>query len=99
MPNSDEKPGYDALWCWFGLSYASFLTLPRVLMHAMPDDWQARMAALLHEYDAAFPNLPTAKTIVTVTQGGKFTKAPPWLTNYRHPHQADIDAFRGQSKE
>lgn len=39
-------PGYDALWGWFGLSRASFLVLPRVLMHEMPDDWQLRMAAL-----------------------------------------------------
>lgn len=46
-----NKKGYDALWNWFGLSRSSWLTLPRVLMHEMPDDWQRKMAKLLEEYD------------------------------------------------
>ena len=25
---------------WFGLSYASWLTMPRVMMEAMPEEWQ-----------------------------------------------------------
>lgn len=32
--------GENALWLWFGLSRASWLTLPRVLMHEMPDEWR-----------------------------------------------------------
>jgi len=46
------KKGYDKLWSWFGLSYASFLTLPRVMMHEMPDEWQGKMADLLEEWDS-----------------------------------------------
>ena len=47
----NDKKGYDRLWNYFGLSYASWLTMPRVLMHEMPDSWQLKMAKLLEEYD------------------------------------------------
>lgn len=45
-----ESIEYDAakdLACWFGLSYASFLVLPRVLMQDMPPEWQADQDAAL----------------------------------------------------
>jgi len=47
------KIGYDRLWNWFGLSRATFITLPRAMCHEMPDGWQERMAALLEEWDEA----------------------------------------------
>lgn len=86
--------GHDRLWGWFSLSYASFLTLPRILMHAMPDDWQERMTALLEEYDAAFPNQPDIGTRVQCVHGKKLSKFPAWLLNYRRPDQAEIDKLR-----
>jgi hypothetical protein len=86
--------GREELWSWFGLSYAGWLTMPRVLMHAMPDDWQARMAALLAEYDEAFPNQPDLGTRVQVTHNGRLTKAPEWLLQYRHPDQEAINELR-----
>lgn len=90
-----ECGGQDALWAWFGaFGRPSFLTLPRVLMHAMPDHWQGRMAALLAEYDEAFPNLPAIGSRVLITQGGKAIKTPHWLVKYRHPDQAAIEALR-----
>lgn len=85
-----ETPGHDALWQWFGLSYASFLVLPRVLMHEMPDDWQRRMAELLAEYDAAFPFLeaPAYRPHVTLRDNSnRFVTTPDWLVNYRHPNR------------
>ena len=44
MEKIDDKLEYNLdLSNWFGLSYASFLTLPRVLMEAMPEEWQRKM--------------------------------------------------------
>jgi hypothetical protein len=88
--------GRDALWLWFGLSYASWLTLPRVLMHDMPDEWQAKMAALLNEYDAAhnFDALNGMGTRVQMVKSGKLVKTPEWLINYRHPNRAMVAMCR-----
>lgn len=88
-----EPPGYAALWLWFGLSYAAWLTMPRVLMHEMPDDWQQRMADLLREYDDHW-NLPDCGiTSVRLRRNGKFVPMPGWIA-YRHPDKATINAFR-----
>lgn len=86
--------GHEKLWCWFSLSRASWLTLPRVLMHAMPDEWQGKMADLLEEYDNAFPNQPDLGTRVQVTKDGKMVKTPEWLLNYRHPNPEVINSLR-----
>ncbi|EPM55908.1 hypothetical protein A264_21789 [Pseudomonas syringae pv. actinidiae ICMP 19071] len=85
------------LACYFGLSYASWLTLPRVLMEAMPDDWQGRMAALLHEYDDAMINPPNLGTTVRVTVDGKMVPTPTWLVNYRHPDRQMIAQVFGRA--
>jgi hypothetical protein len=82
------------LSCWFGLSYASFLVLPRVLMEAMPEKWQKKMATLLNEYDNEFPNQPDVGTRVQITQNRKLIKTPEWLINYRHPDFRAIDLLR-----
>lgn len=84
------------LQSWFNLSYASWLTLPRVLMEAMPDDWQARMAELLNEYGETFPNQPDIGTRVQVIDPkGRLISTPQWLINYRHPDQSRITEMRG----
>ena len=87
-----EARGHDDLWGWFGLSRASWLTLPRALMHEMPDAWQGRMAALLHEFDAAYPFMeqPGYGTQVTLKRERRFVSAPSWLTNYRHPDRDEM---------
>ena len=82
--------GYDNLWGWFGLSRSAFLTLPRVLMHEMPDKWQADMARLLEEFDSAFPNTPAGATVVKPSRG----KWPDWRLNYRHPRRDEINQAR-----
>ena len=48
-----ETPGHDALHLWFSLSYANYLVLPRSFLQSMPDEWQGKLAALLHEADEA----------------------------------------------
>lgn len=86
------------LWGWFGLSYASFLTLPRVLMHEMPEEWQDKMAALLNEYNETYPNQPDIGTRVQATRNGKLAKFPAYLLNYRRPQRAKIAELRIQGK-
>lgn len=71
---------------WFGLSYASYLTLPRVFMESMPDEWQEKMAELLNEYDSVYVNQPDMSCRVQITNlQGKLIKTPKWLINYRRP--------------
>jgi hypothetical protein len=90
-----EAPGYAALWGNFGLSRAAWLTLPRALMHEMPDEWQARMAALLDEFQETYTNIPTFDVHVQLRASGRFVPLPSWL-EYRHPHIATIESFKGK---
>ena len=34
---------------WFGLSYCSYLTIPRSILQSMPVDWQKKLVELLNE--------------------------------------------------
>lgn len=90
----DYPSGEDRLWGWWELSYASFLTMPRVLMHAMPDNWKNQMAALLEEYDEMYPNQPDIGTQVQAVKDGKLTKMPEFLKNYQHPDYAEIEKMK-----
>jgi hypothetical protein len=78
------------LWGWFGLSYARWLTIPRVFLHEMPIEWQNKLADLLDEYDNVFSNQPDIGTRVSVTKDGKLIKTPSWLLDYRHPSESDL---------
>jgi len=90
-----NRPGYDALWLAFGLSHASWLTMPRAFMHAMPDDWQQRMAVLLAEWEATW-EWPEELGVPYVSQqvNGRFAAFPEYVLNYRHPNAADFEACR-----
>lgn len=88
-------PGYESLWRWFSLSYASWLTLPRSLMHEMPDEWQQKMTDLLEEWDETWDGRDMPSPFVSAKSGdGKFTKWPGWLLQYRHPDKQNIDKLR-----
>ena len=89
-----ERPGYYALWLWFGLDRASWLTLPRVMMHEMPDDWQLRMAQLMGEWDATWDSSAMPSPYVSAKRGGKFTRWPEWLLNYRRPQRDEVERLR-----
>jgi len=39
---------------WFEISYAHYLTIPRLVMESMPAEWQEKMVALLQEMDDTF---------------------------------------------
>jgi hypothetical protein len=93
--NRGTYEGAEKLSLWFNLSYASFAVIPRVLMEAMPDEWQGKMADILKEYDDAFPNMPPYGTRVYLTDdSNKLIKTPGWLVNYRHPDEGAIDELR-----
>lgn len=85
-----KSEGHDNLWGWFSCSRASFLVLPRVLMHEMPDEWQGKMAELLQEADDMFPAPVISEFRVNAVENGKLVKMPDCLKNYRHP---DYDAI------
>tara|TARA_B100000902_G_C27315541_1_gene921082 strand:- start:3101 stop:3547 length:447 start_codon:yes stop_codon:yes gene_type:complete len=81
---------------WFGLSYATWLTIPRVLLEQMPTDWQLQFTHLLEQYENTFPERPPIGTQVRVTdQRNKLIPTPEWVTNYRHPDQKFIDGMKG----
>lgn len=89
-----DGQGHYKLSCWFGLSYASFVVMPRILMEAMPDAWQGRMTALLTELDDAFPSSPVVTTRVLPLVNGKLARRPEWVLNYRHPDPTEIAKAR-----
>jgi len=84
------KNGYDRLWFWFGLSRSSWLTLPRVMMHEMPDEWQLKMTELLEEWDETWDSSSMPSPHVAAKEGNKFTRWPRWLLNYRRPDKGEI---------
>lgn len=70
---------------WFGLSYASWLTIPRIVMESMPLRWQYAMVALLNEMDETFDWMPDdLRLYVTARKGSKFVALPSELCDYRH---------------
>lgn len=92
---SEKESGKDRLWLWFGLSRSSWLTMPRVMMHQMPDHWQSRMADLCEEWDEHWDSsdMPSPR-VIAVDNNGRFTKWPAQLLDYRHPCRGIIDRMR-----
>lgn len=90
--------GYDQLWGWFGLSRSAYAVLPRVMMHAMPDEWQGRFAELMDEWDDHWPNQPDINARVHITQNGLYISTPKWLLDYRHPDHNQLNAMRGKDE-
>lgn len=91
----EAMSGRERLSCWFSLSYAAWLTMPRVLMEAMPDDRQKRMAVALEEFSEQFPDWSGGMSLyITAKKDGQFTSLPFELCNYRHPDPATIGAMR-----
>lgn len=95
------RPGFSDLWGCFGRG-DGFLTLPRSLMHEMPDDWQSVMAELLDEWERAWnwpDDFPTA-TVRARDKKNRFTKWPAWLLEYkyREQHRDQIEAIRAKGE-
>ena len=43
--------GDEPIHCWFELSYAEYLTIPRSVLQSMPVEWQGRFVRCLEELD------------------------------------------------
>ena len=70
---------------WFGLTYANWLTIPRIIMQSMPVKWQEEMVLLLKEMDAEFDWLPETGhyQVSFKDQDGKFAPLPEEIEHYR----------------
>lgn len=70
---------------WFELSYAQFLTVPRVFMQSMPIEWQRRMVECLNELDATFDWRPKEARFWVTLRGddGRYVPLDPNICNYR----------------
>ncbi|UQM93900.1 hypothetical protein vBSmQDWS359_62 [Stenotrophomonas phage vB_Sm_QDWS359] len=73
------------MWDEFGLSYSSYLVLPRTLLCGMPVEWQEQMVKLLDEARATYDTNQVDDNYHVALRGerGRFRKDP--LANYRHP--------------
>jgi len=78
------------LHLWWELSYAQYLTIPRSVMQAMPDDWQKKMAKLLNELDETLEWRPKDGRywVKLKDERGRYMKDP--LENYRHPVEIPV---------
>lgn len=74
----------DPIHLWFGLSYASYLVLPRAVLQSMPHDWQSRLITLLGEMNDAIDWMPEGcgYDVGMVTAEGRPTIDPN--AHYRH---------------
>lgn len=80
---------------WFELTYARWLTLPRVLLEQMPDEWQYKFTELMREFDEMWDWIPNDfRFYVVGRENGKVTKLPDYLCEYRHPIQEEIEKIR-----
>ena len=69
---------------FFGLSYASWLTVPRIVMESMPIEWQHKFVALLNEMNDTFDWMPDDLSLsVTGKRENKFVRLPFLLNDYR----------------
>lgn len=82
-PGNISERNYDGrtdgpVHCWFELTYASYLVLPRSVMQHMPIEWQERFVRCLNEMSAATETLPGYHGLTYAVNvrgpGGKFVK-------------------------
>lgn len=82
--NEDGVWEEDPIHGWFGLTYASYLVLPRVVMESMSLEWQKKMVELLEEIgDKRGQYLDGDYAVQLRNKKGQFTYDP--LREYRHP--------------
>lgn len=79
---------------WFELTYAQYLTVPRSVMEAMPDEWQERMVACLNELDDTFDWRPGEGRYWVQLKNGRGRYARDRLIEYHHPDGAYIESLR-----
>lgn len=97
--SQDEEPVH----AFFGLSYSSYLVLPRTLLQSMPHEWQARLVALLEEAQAATRGTEAEGALGTYMvrltgERNRFRHDP--LANYeRGRRHLELNAYRERTAE
>ena len=92
----DEKLKYEGnnmLHTWFGLSYNSFIVMPRCLLQEMPYEWQGKLTKLMEEWDDTwdFSGQDYDEVVVRFRDAkGKMVKTPEWFHKYKYPLKGEI---------
>ena len=71
-----------AIHDWFGLTYSSYLVIPRSALQVMPEEWQKRLVSLLDEAEEMGLETPTY-VVQRRDESGRFI-SDEWA-DYRHP--------------
>ena len=85
---------------YFGLSYTSWLVMPRVLLEEMPIKWQEKMTKILDEFDEVFDRDKLWKDGYPFIRmkshdTGKFVSLQlTKLPHYRHPQKNEVNYFK-----
>ncbi|OPZ82974.1 MAG: hypothetical protein BWY76_02508 [bacterium ADurb.Bin429] len=75
---------YDAVNHYFGLSYARYLVLPRVVLQSMPATWQGQFVTLLCQMDDRIPGWCAADEFTVVPRVANRPLRPAPYAEYRH---------------
>lgn len=94
--NTETKHFDSPIHNWFELSYAQYLTIPRSIMEAMPEEWQLRMTKCLEELDEKFEWRPKEGRywVQLKDNNGRYVSDP--LREYRHPDKKYIQLINNQ---
>ena len=78
---------------WFELSYAHWLTVPRLILESMPYKWKKKMAKLLLEMDDTFNWRPEQGKyyVIQKDDSGKFISLDKDICDYR---RGDAEKYR-----
>ena len=79
-----DTPVHDA----FGATCASWFVIPRVILEAMPAQWQRSFVFLMDELNDTFSWEPDCDMEIRFRKNGVFIKVPEHYHNYRTP---DVD--------
>jgi len=77
---------------WFGLTYSSYLVLPRSLLQEMPPAWQHELVMLLERMREEFPGEHSEYMVQKRGDNNRFVSDP--LRNYRYPDPTALAAAR-----
>ncbi|MDE3022957.1 MAG: hypothetical protein KGI54_14055 [Pseudomonadota bacterium] len=82
-PSLDKVKDSGPIHYWFGLTYSSYLVLPRSILQSMPIEWQRKFVDLLEEAQEIVCQPNDNYTVLLKDKKGKFVKDP--FRNYRYP--------------
>lgn len=93
-----ESLGAESIHYAFGLSYASYLVVPRSILQEMPGEWQEKFVALMRELNDRLPwedemdDRGVHYTVGCRDEKGRMAHDP--YRQYRHSHWGPEDFVR-----